>query len=259
MADLVYPPVVVAIKSLWKYLGLKFDFQGQENLPKSGGAILAMNHIGYLDFAIVGTAALPMKRYVRFMAKKEIFDHKISGPLMRGMHHICVDRANGSTSFVAALRLLRAGEIVGIFPEATISRSFEIKELKTGAVRLAMGSGAPVVPTVVWGSQRIYTKKVKPNFKRNKFPITVAFGEPLHFKKGEDVDAAEATLRSELIKLLHKVQESYPDSHIGERWAPARLGGTAPTPEQVEIEWAQHLARKAELERKLEEENKEEK
>jgi 1-acyl-sn-glycerol-3-phosphate acyltransferase len=178
---------------------------------------------------------------------------------MRGMHHICVDRANGSTSFVAALRLLRAGEIVGIFPEATISRSFEIKELKTGAVRLAMGSGAPVVPTVVWGSQRIYTKKVKPNFKRNKFPITVAFGEPLHFKKGEDVDAAEATLRSELIKLLHKVQESYPDSHIGERWAPARLGGTAPTPEQVEIEWAQHLARKAELERKLEEENKEEK
>ena len=115
------------------------------------------------------------------------------------------------------------------------------------------------MPTVVWGSQRIYTKKVKQNFKRNKFPITVAFGEPLHFKKGEDVDAAEATLRSELIKLLHKVQESYPDSHIGERWAPARLGGTAPTPEQVEIEWAQHLARKAELERKLEEENKEEK
>jgi 1-acyl-sn-glycerol-3-phosphate acyltransferase len=259
MADLVYPPVVVAIKSLWKYLGLKFDFQGQENLPKSGGAILAMNHIGYLDFAIVGTAALPMKRYVRFMAKKEIFDHKISGPLMRGMHHISVDRANGSTSFVAALRLLRAGEIIGIFPEATISRSFEIKELKTGAVRLAMGSGAPVVPTIVWGSQRIYTKKVKPNFKRNKFPITVSFGEPLHFNKGEDVDAAEATLRTELIKLLHKVQETYPDSHVGERWAPARLGGTAPTPEQVEIEWAEHLARKAELERKLDEENKEEK
>jgi 1-acyl-sn-glycerol-3-phosphate acyltransferase len=259
MADLVYPPVVVAIKTLWKYLGLKFDFQGEENLPRKGGAILAMNHIGYLDFALIGTAALPMKRYVRFMAKKEIFDHKISGPLMRGMHHICVDRANGSTSFVAALRLLRAGEIVGIFPEATISRSFEIKELKTGAVRLAMGSDAPVIPTVVWGSQRIYTKKVAPNFKRNKFPITVAFGQPLYFKKGEDVDASEAILRAELIKLLHQVQEKYPESHVGQRWAPARLGGTAPTPEEVEIEWAQHLARKAELERKLNEENNEEK
>jgi 1-acyl-sn-glycerol-3-phosphate acyltransferase len=259
MADLVYPPVVIALKTLWKCLGLKFDFQGEENLPRKGGAILAMNHIGYLDFALIGTAALPMNRYVRFMAKKEIFDHKISGPLMRGMHHISVDRSNGSTSFVAALRLLRAGEIVGIFPEATISRSFEIKELKTGAIRLAMGSDAPVIPTVVWGSQRIYTKKVKPNFKRNRFPITVAFGKPLYFKKGEDVDAAEAILRAELVKLLHEVQSSYPDSHVGQRWAPARLGGTAPTPEQVEIEWAEHLARKAELERKLEEENKEEK
>ena len=259
MADLVYPPVVVAIKTAWKALGLKFDFQGQENLPKQGSAVLAINHIGYLDFAIVGTAALPMKRYVRFMAKKEIFDHKLAGPLMRGMHHICVDRSSGSSSFVAALRALRAGEIIGIFPEATISRSFEIKELKTGAVRLAMGSNSPVIPTVVWGSQRIITKKVKPDWGRNKFPITVAFGKPLIFSKGEDVDAAELTLREALIVLLHKVQSQYPDSHVAQRWAPARLGGTAPTPEQVEIEWAEHLAHKAELERKLEEENKEEK
>ena len=65
MADLVYPPVVVALKSLWKYLGLKFDFAGAENLPTDGGAILAMNHIGYLDFALIGTAALPVNRYVR--------------------------------------------------------------------------------------------------------------------------------------------------------------------------------------------------
>ena len=61
MADLVYPPVVIAIKGLWKYLGLKFDFQGDENIPRKGGAILAINHVGYLDFALVGTAALPVK------------------------------------------------------------------------------------------------------------------------------------------------------------------------------------------------------
>ena len=126
MRDFVYPPVVFTIKTLWKYLGLRFDFKGSEHIPATGGAILAINHIGYLDFAITGTAVLPRKRYVRFMAKKEIFDHKIAGPLMRGMHHISVDRSSGSSSFVAALRYLRAGEIVGIFPEATISRSFEI-------------------------------------------------------------------------------------------------------------------------------------
>jgi 1-acyl-sn-glycerol-3-phosphate acyltransferase len=164
------------------------------------------------------------------MAKKEIFENKIAGPLMRGMHHISVDRANGSASFVGALRALRAGEIIGIFPEATISKSFEIKELKSGVIRLAMGAGVPVIPTIVWGSQRIWTKGVKRNLKRNKFPIFVTFGEPLHFAKDADVEAGEALLRATMIEILHEVQSRYPDNPAGQRWAPARLGGTAPAP-----------------------------
>ena len=230
MADFVYPPVVIAIKSFWKYLDLRFSFSGEENIPQEGGAILAINHIGYLDFAIVGTAVLPRKRYVRFMAKKEIFDNKLAGPLMRGMHHISVDRANGSASFVAALRALRKGEIVGIFPEGTISTSFEIKGLKSGAVRLAMGAGVPVIPTIIWGSQRVWTKGVKKDLLRKSVPITVAFSEPLFFSKESDVDAGEAQLRNALLTSLHKVQDEYPDSHQGQRWAPVRLGGTAPAP-----------------------------
>jgi len=232
MAELVYPPVIGAVKAFWRALDLKFDFQGQENLPdeKHGGAVLAMNHISYLDFALVGTAALPMKRYVRFMAKKEIFDNKLAGPLMRGMHHINVDRSNGSASFVAALRALRDGEIVGIFPEGTISISFEIKELKSGAVRLAQGAGVPVIPTIIWGSQRLWTKKVKRNLRQRGVPISVTFGEPIFFEKDSDVDAGEALLRSAMLKMLHEVQEKYPDSHQGQRWAPVRLGGTAPAP-----------------------------
>jgi 1-acyl-sn-glycerol-3-phosphate acyltransferase len=230
VAEIVYPPVIIALKSFWKCLGLKFTFEGEAHIPRKGGAILAMNHIGYLDFALIGTAALPANRLVRFMAKKEIFDNKLAGPLMRGMHHINVDRNNGSASFVAALRALRSGEIVGIFPEGTISKSFEIKELKSGAVRLAMGSGVPVIPTVVWGSQRIWTKGVKRDLRRKNVPIFVTFGEPLHFEKGGDVEAGEKILREKLISLLHEVQEKYPDSHIGQRWAPLRLGGTAPAP-----------------------------
>lgn len=230
VADLVYPPVVVALKTVWKYLGLKFDFKGDENIPRTGGAILAMNHIGYLDFALIGTAALPVKRYVRFMAKKEIFDNKIAGPLMRGMHHISVDRSSGSASFVAALRALKSGEIIGIFPEGTISVSFELKEFKSGAVRLAMGAGVPVIPTVVWGSQRIWTKKVKRNLRRNKFPISVTFGQPLYFNKDSSVEEGEAQLRASMSELLLKTQSEYPDSHQGQRWAPVRLGGTAPAP-----------------------------
>jgi len=230
VADLVYPPVIVSLKTFWKYLGLKFTFTGSENLPKTGGAILAMNHVGYLDFALIGTAALPAKRYIRFMAKKSIFEHPIAGPLMRGMHHISVDRDNGSGSFVAALRALRGGEIIGIFPEATISVSFEIKAIKSGAVRLATGAGVPIIPAVVWGSQRIVTKGLKPNFKRNHVPVFVKFGAPLYFTKDQDVEACEKILRDTLIALLHGVQSEYPDNHAGARWAPQRLGGTAPAP-----------------------------
>ena len=230
MADLVYPPVVVAIKLFWKYLGLRFDFQGVDHIPRKGGAILSINHVGYLDFALTGTAALPTGRYVRFMAKKEVFDNKLAGPLMRGMHHISVDRSSGTASFVAALRALRAGEIVGIFPEGTISVSFEIKELKSGAVRLAMAAGVPVIPTIVWGSQRIWTKKVKRNLRREKIPIIVEFGEPLYFDKQSDVEASESLLRETMITMLHRVQDKYPDSHQGQRWAPLRLGGNAPAP-----------------------------
>lgn len=230
MVDLVYPPVIVLVKTFWKYLGFNFDFQGQDNVPREGGAILAINHTSYLDFALAGTAALPANRYVRFMAKKELFDNKIAGPLLRGMHHINVDRSNGSASFVAALRALKAGEIIGIFPEGTISTSFEIKGLKSGAVRLAIGAGVPIIPTIVWGGQRVYTKGVKPSFKRGKIPVTVSFGAPIAYSRDTDVEVAEAHLREVMIQMLRDVQEKYPDSHVGQRWAPVRLGGTAPAP-----------------------------
>lgn len=230
MAELVYPPVIGFAKLFWRYLGLKLTITGQENIPPEGGAILAINHVGYLDFALAGTALIPSKRYVRFMAKKEIFDNKIAGPLMKGMHHISVDRSAGSSSFVSAMRALRAGEFIGIFPEGTISVSFEIKEIKSGAVRLAMGAGVPIIPVIVWGSQRVWTKGVPRNLKRQKVPITIAIGKPILFTKEDDVEQAEIALRSTMISMLHEVQESYPDGHSGQWWAPARLGGTAPAP-----------------------------
>ena len=230
MADLVYPPIISLVKGFWKYLGLQFDFQGHENIPRKGGAILAINHTSYLDFALAGTGALPVKRFVRFMAKKELFDHKIAGPLLRGMHHINVDRNNGAPSYVAALKALNSGEIIGIFPEATISISFEIKQLKSGALRLAADTGAPIIPAIVWGGQRVSTKGIKPNFKRGKTPISVSFGKPIYYAKDVDIDTAAVQLREVMISMLNQVQENYPDSHVGQRWAPARLGGTAPAP-----------------------------
>ena len=103
-------------------------------LPASGGAVIAINHTGYLDFTFAGlpTYKQGLGRKVRYMAKQEVFDSKITGPIMRSLRHIPVDRQDGAASYEAAVRNLKDGELVGVYPEATISRSFEIKEFKIG-------------------------------------------------------------------------------------------------------------------------------
>jgi 1-acyl-sn-glycerol-3-phosphate acyltransferase len=197
---------------------------------------MAINHVGYLDFTYAGFAARPAHRLVRFMAKDEVFTHRVSGPLMRGMHHIPVDREAGAGSYRAAVDALRRGEIVGVFPEATISRSFELKDFKAGAARMAAESGVPLLPTVIWGSQRVWTKGREKRLGRTKVPISVWIGEPLPVAPDDDVVAATGTLQARMTELLHQAQETYPDAPSGPDdswWQPARLGGTAPTPDEA--------------------------
>lgn len=230
MRDLTYPPIVLAAKLGFRALGLRFDIAGTEHVPKAGGAVLALNHISYVDFIIGGFAAQPAKRLVRFMAKRELFDHRITGPVMRSMHHIEVDRAAGLASYDTALAYLRGGEIVGVFPEATISRSFELKEFKTGAVRLAAAASVPVVPVVLWGTQRIYTKDHPRDLSRGK-TIVIRVGEPLVV--GADPVAETARLRDSMASLLDTAIRVYPDERAGAWWAPQSHGGTAPTPREA--------------------------
>lgn len=216
--------------------GLRFTLRGTEHVPQSGGAVMAINHIGYMDFTYAGLAARPAGRLVRFMAKQEVFTHRVSGPLMRGMHHIPVDRDAGAGSYRHAVAALRAGEIVGVFPEATISRSFELKEFKAGAVRMAAEADVPLLPTVVWGSQRVWTKDHPKRLGRSRVPITVMVGEPVRVSAAADPVAETTALRAVMEKMLREAQETYVDRPAGPDdswWLPARLGGTAPTPEQA--------------------------
>jgi 1-acyl-sn-glycerol-3-phosphate acyltransferase len=234
VAELVYPPVIGFARTVFAGLGLRFDITGVENIPRTGGAVMASNHIGYLDFTFVGLTARPIKRLVRFMAKEAVFRHKVSGPLMRGMKHIPVDRAAGSASYAAAVQALKDGELVGVFPEATISRSFELKGFKTGAVRMAAEAGVPILPVIVWGSQRLMTKGRPRDFHRGK-AISIAVGEPMAVTGDHEADTAE--LKARMGELLGKVQADYPQRPSGptdDWWLPARLGGSAPTLEQAE-------------------------
>ncbi|MGZ8771061.1 MAG: lysophospholipid acyltransferase family protein [Aeromicrobium sp.] len=245
MRDIIYPPVILTAKTLFKVAGMKFMTSGADNIPRTGGAILAANHIGYVDFVFDGLAAQPSKRLVRFMAKKEAFDHKLTGPLMRSFHHISVNRSAGEDSYNMAVEYARNGEIVGIFPEATISRSFEIKALKTGAVRMAAEAGVPLIPMVTWGTQLLKTKDHDSDFKGRGKTIALYVGEPLEVT-GEDPVAETEKLRSAMAALLDRAIADYPIRPEGQWWAPARLGGTAPTPEQArKLDEEEKIARAA--------------
>jgi 1-acyl-sn-glycerol-3-phosphate acyltransferase len=235
VAELVYRPVIALARVVFAAQGLRFTVEGTDNVPREGGAVMVINHVGYMDFTYAGLAAKPAGRLVRFMAKKEVFDHKVSGPLMRGMHHIPVDRDAGSGSFREALAALKSGEIVGVFPEATISRSFELKEFKAGAVRMAAAARVPLLPTVIWGSQRVWTKGRPKRLGRTRTPITVSVGEPMSVTARDHAQVTDQ-LRERMVEMLHAVQERYPDrpaSAADAWWQPARLGGTAPTPEEA--------------------------
>ena len=154
--------------------------------------MLASNHVSYLDFIFAGFGALPAKRLTRFMAKHEIFANKIAGPLMRGMHHIPVDRSAGQASYQQALSALRDGEIVGIFPEATISRSFTVKDIKSGANRMAHEAGVPLIPVALWGTQRLWTKGRPKNLTQRHVPVTILIGEPIEPSADDSGDAVAA-------------------------------------------------------------------
>jgi 1-acyl-sn-glycerol-3-phosphate acyltransferase len=228
----VYGTIIQTARLLWRLQGLKFSVTGVEHLPAIGGAVIAINHTSYFDFTFAGLPAYQqgLGRKVRFMAKQEVFEHKITGPIMRSLRHIPVDRGSGAASFDAACQALKSGELVGVYPEATISRSFELKEFKSGAARMAIAADVPIIPHIVWGAQRIWTKDHPKKLVRPKVPIVVAVGEPI----APTLPAPELTalLHSRMQHLLERVQAAYPHP-AGKFWVPHRLGGGAPTPAQA--------------------------
>jgi 1-acyl-sn-glycerol-3-phosphate acyltransferase len=241
----VYATVIQLARLIFRVQGLKITVSGVENLPPSGGAVVAINHTGYLDFTLAGlpTYQQGLGRKVRFMAKQEVFDQKITGPIMRSLRHIAVDRQDGAASYEAAVRMLKDGELVGVYPEATISRSFEIKQFKTGAARMAVEAGVPIIPHIVWGAQRVWTKGHPKKLWRPKVPIVVLVGEPIE----PTLTTAELTdlLHSRMQHLLERAQELYGPHPAGAFWVPHRLGGGAPSLAEAAQMDAEEAAEKA--------------
>jgi 1-acyl-sn-glycerol-3-phosphate acyltransferase len=249
-ADRPYRFVVRLGLVVFRLMGLRFDVRGAEHIPAAGGAIICSNHVSFLDFTFLEFAAIPQRRLVRFMAKAGVFRHRLAGPFMRAMRHIPVDRKAGAAAFEAAVRALKDGEVVGVFPEATISTSFTVKDLKAGAARMAVDAGVPIIPAAVWGGHRVATKGHKVELRRG-VAVTVLLGEPIVPEAGEKVQPLLRRTKAAMDALLDEAQRSYPDQPAGPDdrwWLPAHLGGTAPTPETaaaLDAEYARGAGKRA--------------
>src|SRR3954468_7242892 len=233
--DRPYRFVIRLALVVFRLFRFRFDVRGSEHVPVTGGAIISSNHVSFFDFMFLGLGALPQFRLVRFMAKAAVFHHWFSGPFMRAMQHIPVDRKAGAAAFESAVRALKDGEVVGVFPEATISPSFTVKDLKAGVARMAVDAGVPIIPAAVWGGQRIATKGHSAQWRRG-VPVTVILGEPLVPETGEKAQQLLRRTRAAMEALLDEAQRSYPDVPAGDDdrwWQPVHLGGTAPRPDEI--------------------------
>ncbi|CAB4649211.1 unannotated protein [freshwater metagenome] len=174
------------LRPLLNLLG-KRNWIGAENLPKTGAAIAVCNHISHIDPLVFTHFLYNNGRAVRYLGKASVFKVPIVGRVLLGAGQIPVERetANASDSLQHAIAFLKAGHLLGVYPEGTLTRdeNYWPMKAKTGIARLAIISKAPVIPCAQWGAQVIlpaYSKKLK-LFPRTK--VTVVAGKPLDFSK----------------------------------------------------------------------------
>jgi 1-acyl-sn-glycerol-3-phosphate acyltransferase len=169
------------------------------NLPADGPVIIAPNHFSFLDHFFV---AVYLRRKVHFMAKSQLFARPMQFIYTHG-GVFPVRRGHGDKeAFKTAHTVLRRGDIVVMYAEAGRSRSGELGKPRHGIGRLALESGAPVVPTAIAGSERAR------NWRRLQFPkVTVQFGEPLRFERVEEPAKEQAQYASELV--FERVKEMH--------------------------------------------------
>jgi 1-acyl-sn-glycerol-3-phosphate acyltransferase len=238
----VFRAMEIAAEVIIKASGTAITFAGLDNIPRTGGAVMAINHTSYVDFLPAALAAKQRNRRMRFMIKAEMQKVPPVNFLIKHSKTIPVDRTAGADSYAMAVQELRDGEVVGVYPEATISRSFELKEFKSGAARMALDAGVPIIPLIVWGAHRIWTKDHPKSLGRKKIPIFVEVGAPI--PPTGTAEQLAAAMRTEMTEVLDRVQQQYPHPD-GAYWVPKRLGGTAPTPAEAKVFDEAELAERA--------------
>jgi len=174
----------------------------KENVPQSGGYVIACTHTGWVDILWLGVSMLPTK--IHYMAKKELFESRFLKWLMKNLNAFPVDRENpGPSTIKVPRKLLKEGKVVGIFPSGT--RTSEEVPLKRGAVTIAGSSQVPIVPVAYTGPNNFkdLLKRIEPK---------IIYGEPLYLPEGmskkEGMEVMMKELNEELIHLQKELKEN---------------------------------------------------
>ena len=235
--ETVYVPIAGMVKAAIWVMGWKMIVTGEEHLPREGPAVLVSNHVSYLDPVMLGWVTDRQRRIPRFLAKQELFDHRVIGPVMRRLRQVPVDRFGDRTlSLRVGVERLGEGDYVVVFPEGTISTSFVPAEPRAGAARLALQSGAALIPVALWGGQRIATKYRARNLQRG-IVLVIRIGSPVPYESDEPPEQVTQRVWEAVQGLVDAAQRTYPQRPRDPEdrwWLPRHLGGTAPTPAQAE-------------------------
>ena len=223
------PAVAFALR--WKIV-----CEGVANIPADGPGVLVFNHYSTLDSVMAAWAPVrSLGREVRFLAKAELSTVPLLGSITRNLKVIPVSRGDSASrdeAFNEALRALGKGDLLAIAPEQMRSPSLEILPFRAGAARLAQATGAPLVPCVGWGSQRLLRSDTRLP-RLIGADITVSYLPPTHVSTTQDPAEAVAAVRAQMVSELERIQSvNRRDEQKGSPWTPRRLGGGAPSEEE---------------------------
>ncbi|MGH2753710.1 MAG: lysophospholipid acyltransferase family protein [Actinomycetota bacterium] len=207
-------------------LWFRWHIEGMENIPKEGPALLAVNHIAYLDPLAAAFVVDSRGRRPRFLAKSELFLDRRIAWILRGAKQIEVMRGTESAPMALdhAFAALDAGEIVVVFPEGTITTNQDLSpmEARTGIVRLALGSGVPIVPMALWGTANIWGK----GYAKRWWPrqeLCVRIGAPMtvsgSLEQPHTWRRTGAEIMEEIARLLAGIRPVVPDRRRPKREA----------------------------------------
>jgi 1-acyl-sn-glycerol-3-phosphate acyltransferase len=209
--------LILPVLRLWT----RRTWTGQENVPPSGGVIIAPNHISHFDPLVVAHFVYGAGRWPRFLAKASVFQVPLVGAFLRKVQQIPVERGSMEAvkSLDALVDALQQGGAVIIYPEGTTTREPDLWPMrgKTGAARLALLTGAPVIPVAHWGAQRVFDPRTKKFSLRPRTPITVTAGKPVDLSRWQGeaptravLDQMTDAIMTDVRDLLGEIREAEP-------------------------------------------------